>query len=95
MSEISELKSEIEKIKERNIKVEKDKAWETSWIRKIVIALTTYLVMTLFMWSINVEKPYINAIVPTLGYLLSTASLDIIKSWWLKQKENKSSQIAS
>ena len=33
--EINNLEKEIEKIKERNKKVELDKAWETSWIRRI------------------------------------------------------------
>lgn len=35
--ELKELENEIAKIKERNKKVELDKAWETSWTRKICI----------------------------------------------------------
>ena len=31
----NELKNEIEKIKKRNEKVELNKAWETSWTRKL------------------------------------------------------------
>ena len=42
--EINNLEKEIEKIKERNKKVELDKAWETSWIRRIGIMILTYIV---------------------------------------------------
>ena len=34
-----ELKEEIEKIKKRNKRVEKDKEWETSLTRKLTIAV--------------------------------------------------------
>ena len=34
-----DLEKEIEQIKQRNKKVELDKAWETSWTRKICISL--------------------------------------------------------
>ena len=37
-----DLEKEIKEIKERNKRVETDKAWETSWTRKICIALLTY-----------------------------------------------------
>ena len=36
-----ELEKEIEEIKKRNIRVEKDKAWETSFTRKVCIAILT------------------------------------------------------
>ena len=39
----NELKMEIEKIKERNKKVELDKAWETSFVRRLCICILTYM----------------------------------------------------
>ena len=48
---ISVLESEIDTIKERNQKVEKDKARETSLMRKLSILVLTYFVMALFMYS--------------------------------------------
>lgn len=77
------IQKEIDAIKIRNQRVENDKAWETSTIRKVSIAVLTYLTILLFFITINVEKPLINAIVPTLGFLLSTMSLPFIKKWWL------------
>jgi hypothetical protein len=83
--EIEELKKEIEAIRERNRRVEKDKAWETSLIRKIFIAVSTYLLILLFMLSIKAEKPFLSSIIPAIAYLISTTSLGIIKKWWLKK----------
>lgn len=45
------VKTEIASIKERNIKVETDKAWEISWFRKLSIAVLTYIVVLLFFVS--------------------------------------------
>lgn len=79
----------ISQILERNSRVEADKAWETSKTRRAVIATITYFVATFFMWRIGVVEPFLNALVPTGGYLLSTLSLGVIKQWWLKNYESK------
>ncbi len=79
---LTSLQKEIDAIKLRNQRVEKDKTWETSTTRKVSIAILTYLTILVFFVTIKVEKPLINAIVPTLGFLLSTMSLPFIKKWW-------------
>jgi preprotein translocase subunit SecF len=78
-------KKEIEKIKERNSRVEIDKAWEVSYTRKIIIAVLTYLVIVLFFISASVANPFLNAIVPTLGFILSTLSLPYFKKIWVER----------
>ena len=78
------IEQEIKKIKERNKRVEQDKAWETSKTRKISIAVLTYFVMVLVMYSLKMDSPFIGAIIPTLGFTLSTFSLDFIKEYWKK-----------
>lgn len=82
MSDIENIKKEIKEIKERNIRVEKDKAWETSWVRRISITIITYILITLFLIIAKVEKPLLSAIIPAIAYLLSTTSLGLIKNWW-------------
>lgn len=77
----------IQEIEIRNKKVELDKAWETSWTRRISIAFITYLIASFFMYKIGVSDPFINALVPTGGYLLSTLSLTFLKVWWVKKYE--------
>lgn len=75
---------EIQLIHERNKKVELEKAWETSLFRKIIIAILTYFVIVLFFLFAKLPKPFIGAIVPTLGFILSTLSLPLFKNLWLK-----------
>ena len=79
-----DFEAEIKKIQDRNKKVELDKAWETSKTRKISIAVLTYLVMVSVMYSLGMDRPFIGAVIPTLGFMLSTFSLDFIKTFWKK-----------
>lgn len=76
--------NDITEIKSRNARVEADKAWETSATRKILILVITYMLATLVMWLINVPYPHLNAIIPTLGFFLSTLSLGFVKNYWIK-----------
>ena len=79
-----DFEQEITALKERNARVEADKAWETSGARKVCLLLVTYLLACLLMWVIGAERPYIGALVPTLGFYLSTLSLRAAKSFWIK-----------
>ncbi len=81
---IQELESEINKIKERNKKVEVDKSWETSLTRKVLIAVLTYLVISIFFTASGFPNPLKSALVPTLGFILSTLSVPFFKNLWLK-----------
>ncbi|HPN15218.1 MAG TPA: hypothetical protein PLF71_03855 [bacterium] len=83
MTTIEDLKSEIDKINARNQRVEADKAWETSWSRKLLILALTYIVVVIFFFISNLGNPFINAIVPTLGFFLSTLTVPFFKNWWL------------
>lgn len=76
------LEERVAKIEARNKKVEKDKAWETSLTRKILIALFTYIIISLYMKFILGVNPWINAIVPTVGFLLSTLALSYFRNFW-------------
>ncbi len=77
--------SSIEQIKERNRRVEADKAWETSGYRVISITLITYVIATAVMWGIEVERPWLGALIPTIGYYLSTQSLPFLKKRWIEK----------
>ncbi|PIQ73416.1 hypothetical protein COV58_02605 [Candidatus Roizmanbacteria bacterium CG11_big_fil_rev_8_21_14_0_20_36_8] len=74
----------IEVIENRNKKVEIDKAWEGSYTRRALIVLFTYASIGIYMWAIGVENPLINAVIPALGFSLSTLSLPFFKTWWIK-----------
>ncbi|MBP6882729.1 MAG: hypothetical protein KBC15_04220 [Candidatus Levybacteria bacterium] len=84
MSEIKDLEERISKIEKRNKSVEAEKAWETSFTRKIAIIIFTYFTIALYLKFIVGIDPWINAIVPAIGFLLSTQSLPFVKSVWQK-----------
>ena len=79
------IEQRIQSIEIRNRKVEFDKAWETSKTRKISIAILTYIVVVLFFFVADLPRPFINSLVPTAGFVLSTLSLPIIKKEWMKR----------
>ena len=80
-----EIPKEIESIKERNRRVEADKAWELSWTRRVFIAAATYVIAGIWLLVIHDSYPWLKAFVPTLGYVLSTLSLPVIKKWWVSK----------
>lgn len=82
MTTLEVLQKEVEQIKRRNERVEIDKAWETSWIRKLFLILFTYISISLYMWIIGVIDPWLNAVIPSIGFLLSTLTLPFIKKYW-------------
>lgn len=86
MTTITDLERRIRAIEERNIRVERDKQWETSWVRRIVLVLFTYGAVGLYLDIIHAVHPWLNAIVPAVGFILSTLTLSAIKQQWMKKK---------
>ncbi len=79
------LEEEILKIKERNKKVELDKAWETSWTRKICIMVLTYIVVIIYSYVIEeFDNIFLSSLVPVIGFTLSTLSLKLVRKVWEK-----------
>ena len=83
------LEERVQKIEERNRRVEADKAWELSQTRTSFIALSTYLLILIFMLLIKDEHPFLNAFVGSIGYLISSATYGVIKKWWLRKFHGK------
>lgn len=82
-----ELRGRIEKLEARNRRVEADKAWETSWWRRLAIVVLTYFVIVIYLGLVVHVNPWVNAIVPSVGFFLSTLTLSILKRIWLKKTE--------
>lgn len=81
-----DLNKEIEEIKNRNKRVELDKAWETSWTRKICICILTYVVVVIYSYIVrNYNNIFLSSIVPVIGFTLSTLSLKYVRKIWEKK----------
>lgn len=85
--QIINLEDEFESIKQRNSRVEADKAWEVSFFRTASVGVITYLITAVVFYFIGVEDFLRNALIPTVGYLLSTQSIPVLKKWWLQKKK--------
>lgn len=81
---LSNLEIDVRAIIDRNSKVEAEKAWETSTVRRSSILLITYVLMAILFLTIGADRPYVNALIPTLGYFLSTLYLGKLKAAWIK-----------
>ena len=85
---MKELEQRIAKIEKRNKRVETDKAWETSWTRRICIMILTYLVVVAYSYIIReCDNIVLSSLVPVLGFLLSTLSVKAVRRLW--EKKNK------
>ena len=81
--EIKELEKEIDKIKNRNKKVESDKAWETSLTRRICICILTYIVVVIYSFLVKTyDNIFLSSLVPIIGFTISTLSLKYIRKIW-------------
>jgi len=78
------IEKKLAKIEERNARVEGDKAWETSWARRIFIGIVTYVVAGIWLVLITETGPWLKALVPAGGYILSTLTIPFLKRWWLR-----------
>lgn len=85
---MEDLEQRIQKIEERNKRVETDKAWETSWTRRILLTVFTYLAIGVYLWVIKIPKPWINAVVPAVAFMLSTLTMPFFKRVWLKRRKD-------
>ena len=87
MKELEKLEKRIDDIEKRNKKVEGDKAWETSTLRKILIVVLTYIFAVLYLKIADTTNPFLGAVVPCAGFFISTQTLNIIKKKWLNRRK--------
>ena len=84
---MKELEERINEIEKRNKRVEGDKAWETSTLRKVLIIVLTYVFAVLYLKIADTTNPFFGAVVPCVGFFLSTQTLNIIKKQWLSKRK--------
>ncbi len=85
---VVELENKIKAIEKRNKKVETDKAWETSWTRRICIMVLTYIVVIAYSYIIKkYDNILLSSLVPVIGFTLSTLSIGIVRKIWQKNRK--------
>ena len=75
-----DIEKEIKEIKERNKRVELDKAWETSWTRKICICILTYIVVVTYSYIVkNYDNILLSSLVPVIRIYIINIIIKICK----------------
>ena len=87
MSKPPTLEQRISLLESRNTRVEADKAWETSWTRRVAIAGLTYAVVVAYLAFVIKIDPWLNALVPVVGFLLSTLTVSYLKKNWISRRK--------
>ena len=80
---LSILEGELSAIRSRNDRVTAEKAWETSVVRRATICIITFALAALLLFLLGNDNFLRNALVPTLGYLLSTLTIPAVKRRWM------------
>lgn len=80
------LEQQLQEINLRNQRVSNDKAWEVSLIRRSLVAALTYCFASAALWAIGVDRPFVNGLTPTCGYIVSTFSIRSAKALWVRNR---------
>ena len=81
------IEQRIQKIEERNQRVEIDKDWETSWTRRVLLMIFTYLAIGVYLWAIDIPEPWLNSVVPAVAFMLSTLTMPLFKKMWMRGRK--------
>ena len=84
MAKSNNTEKRLKNIEDRNRKVESDKLWETSYIRRLLLTLFTYLAIGIYLRAVQIPQPWLNAIVPAVAFMLSTLAMPFFKKVWVK-----------
>lgn len=79
---MNDIESRLSAIEERNKRVELGKNWEISWTRRLLIAALTYTVVLAYLVLTKNSQPFVNALIPPTGFILSTLAIKSVKDLW-------------
>lgn len=78
------LQAEVEALKQRNFEKDRGKEYEGSYTRIFFLMMITYWTLFAYMYIIETNNPFLDAIVPTVGFNISTWKLPFVKEWWIQ-----------
>ncbi|MES2135029.1 MAG: hypothetical protein V4449_02215 [Patescibacteria group bacterium] len=81
---IEKIEKELSEIRERNVRVEAEKAWERSSLRVVAIAVIIYSVSCFMLFVLKADRIFLAGLLPAIGYFLSMQSLSFIKKAWMQ-----------
>jgi hypothetical protein len=88
-ADTDELRQELLALRARNEHVELNKAWETSWTRRLIVTGVTWFAAWLWLLELGTLYAARQAVIPSVAYLLSTLSLPILKNRWIERRRGR------
>ena len=85
---IESLERRLAAIEERNSFVTFQKRWETSALRRILIAALTLFFAGIAFSALGSPRPFMDALIPVTGFVVSTFSIPWIRERWIAQQRN-------
>ena len=76
--------SVLKKVLSRNKKVDKEVLWKNSYTHRISVSILIYVISVCCFYFTSVSEIFIIALIPSLGYFISTIKLKIIRNIWEK-----------
>jgi hypothetical protein len=86
LQRLAHIEKEIDALQQRNFEKDRGKDFETSYTRVFFLMFVTYWTLFAYMYIIGTNQPFLDAIVPTLGFNISTWSLPLVKEWWIQAR---------
>jgi len=82
---LKNIEIDLETIKARNNRVERDKAWEISAFRLGILSVATFIFSLVFLYFVRADEFILGALTSTAGLIISSQTLPFIKRWWLQK----------
>ncbi len=82
----SDLEKRVRIIEERNKHVEQEKKWESHPLRILSVSLLTYFIEAFVLYLIHDPKPFLSAIIPTVGFILSVQLVTTVRKILMRKK---------
>ena len=80
------IEKEIQTIEMHTARVEAERDWETCPLRVVTMCVTIYVSTAMIFAIIGVKIYFLNALIPTTAFFVSTLGLPPIKKWWIDKR---------
>lgn len=74
----------LKRILTRNQKVDEEKRWKESLTHRLSVTVLIYIISVCCFYFASVHEIFIVALIPSLGYFISTIKLKLIRHIWEK-----------
>lgn len=83
---IEKLEKDVFKLSSKVKKIQNEKEWHTSIVKKLTHSFITYLFTVSLLYSINYDDYLVDALIPTAVFFVAQFVTPVVKSLWIRRK---------